>query len=377
METKSSKEIIDDLNKQLTLERARSRQLVEEVKQLKDAQLRIQLVTENEEEYITNKFMKYLHQLKKEKEELALKVEQEEEYLTNTLQKKMLAIMKEKIDLENQLEAEEEFIVNKLQKQIQEVMKEKKVLEKRLESEINDHKYLLKLEGEVIVLREKIKELEGSSEHNKEDLVALKSENFVLSQKIAREQERITKVNNENTNLLSKLEIGDERNFNKQKRNRSISVPNEVKLITPSSPSPKVAGSVPISRARSASSNSNPCLIAKVLKEGWIKIKVDTKIEKRYCELCSNGELREYLDDTKQVLMATQSMDNVVDITEIPGTPSLSTPLSSSGSSTLELLISPNNKDTSVSYYSIDKNEFSQWKNLMVQLMPKPPTTMI
>ncbi|GAM17679.1 hypothetical protein SAMD00019534_008540 [Acytostelium subglobosum LB1] len=151
--------------------------------------------------------MKYLAQLKKEKEHLALKVEEEEEYLTNTLQKKMHAIMKEKVELEKMLEVEEEFIVNKLQKQIQEVNREKKALEKRLESELSDHKHLLKLEGEVLVLQQKIKQLELSSEHNKEDMASLKSENFVLCQKIAREQEKINRVTTENSCLMSKLEI--------------------------------------------------------------------------------------------------------------------------------------------------------------------------
>ncbi|GAM17986.1 hypothetical protein SAMD00019534_011610 [Acytostelium subglobosum LB1] len=383
MDTTKSKDVIEDLTRQLAVERSRNKTLTEEVKHLKDQQLRIQLVTENEEEYITNKFMKYLSQLKKEKEELALKVEQEEEYLTNTLQKKMLAIMQEKIDLENKLEAEEEFIVNKLQKQIQSVMKEKKVLEKRLESELSDHKYLLKLESEVIALRNKIKELEGSTEHSKDDIISLKAENFVLSQKIVREQERINKVNTENTDLMTRLEIGDERNFNKQKRNRSVSVPNEVKITTSfiASPSPKM-NPVPISRARSSSSNSNTCLLPKVLREGWLKTKVDSgRLERRFCELLYNGELREYLDDTKQVPLSTINMDNVVDIVEIPGTPSPAS-VSTASSSMLELVFSSTSNASAsetatpslVACYSIDKGELQQWKNLMIQLMPKPPT---
>ncbi|EGG16518.1 PH domain-containing protein [Cavenderia fasciculata] len=414
METKSSKEIIDDLQRQLSQEKSRNRTLTEELKQLKDAHLRIQLVTENEEEFITNKFMKYLNQLKKEKEELALKVEQEEEYLTNTLQKKMLAIMREKVDLENQLEQEEEFIVNKLQKQIQEVLKDKKVLEKRLENEINDHRQLLKLEGEVISLRDKIKELEGSSEHNKEDIVALKAENFVLCQKIAREQEKLTKVHNENSKLISNLEIGDERNFNtKQKRNRSVSVPNAANLnlnLQVSPPQTKiVTNSVPISRSRSSSS-SNPCLITKVLKEGWIKKKVDGKFEKRYFELSSDEVIREYNDEIKQVLLDTIDLDKVIDIVEVPGTPSLSATVSGSsstgqhtGSSVLELVISNNasspihvsiNSSTSSTTSNssnnshgssssvpnnctisllIDKSEMNQWKSLITDLLPKPP----
>ncbi|KAK5581240.1 hypothetical protein RB653_001271 [Dictyostelium firmibasis] len=446
---KSSKEIIEDLQRQLLTEKNRNRTLVEELKQLRDSHARIQIVTENEEEYITNKFMKYLNQLKKEKEELALKVEQEEEYLTNTLQKKMLTIMKEKVDLENQLEQEEEFIVNKLQKQIQDVMKDKKALEKRLENEINDHRSLLKLQDEVIVLRDKIKELESNG-NKKEDVDALKAENFVLGQKIIREQEKLSKVNSENTKLMSNLEIDDERNFNKSKRNRSISFPTSMTSTTttttsitssttsitsstssinsstsssssnntcnnsnnnsnsniPTSPlscssnssggslnnscnsncsngsgnncstnsngNSKLSSGVPITRSRSSSSTSNPCLITKVAKEGWLKRKSISPstnqeiLEKRYYEISTNGEMREYFDETKQVPTSQYiNLDTCFQIDIIGVDPN------HPGYSDIKLHIKTNSiSPVEIITFSTSSNDCNDWKETISSLMP-------
>ncbi|KAM9978794.1 hypothetical protein ACTFIY_012554 [Dictyostelium cf. discoideum] len=463
---KSSKEIIEDLQRQLLIEKNRNRTLVEELKQLRDSHARIQIVTENEEEYITNKFMKYLNQLKKEKEELALKVEQEEEYLTNTLQKKMLTIMKEKVDLENQLEQEEEFIVNKLQKQIQDVMKDKKALEKRLENEINDHRSLLRLQDEVIVLRDKIKELESNG-NKKEDIDALKAENFVLGQKIIREQEKLSKVNSENTKLMSNLEIDDERNFNnKSKRNRSISFPTSMASTTtttttsitssttsitsstssinssgssstnntcnnnnsisssgnnnnnnniPTSPlscssnsggsgslnnscnsncsnssnsssnnncnnnnnnnnsngNSKLSTGVPITRSRSSSSNSNPCLITKIVKEGWLKRKSISSsnqetLEKRYYEISTDGEMREYFDETKQIPTSQYiNLDTCFQIdiaTDNPNHP---------GYSDIKLYIKTNSiSPVEIITFSTSSNDSNDWKDTISSLMP-------
>ncbi|KAN0000728.1 hypothetical protein ACTFIZ_001189 [Dictyostelium cf. discoideum] len=463
---KSSKEIIEDLQRQLLTEKNRNRTLLEELKQLRDSHARIQIVTENEEEYITNKFMKYLNQLKKEKEELALKVEQEEEYLTNTLQKKMLTIMKEKVDLENQLEQEEEFIVNKLQKQIQDVMKDKKALEKRLENEINDHRSLLRLQDEVIVLRDKIKELESNG-NKKEDIDALKAENFVLGQKIIREQEKLSKVNSENTKLMSNLEIDDERNFNnKSKRNRSISFPTSMASTTttttttasiissttsitsstssinssgssstintcnnnnnnsnsssssggnniPTSPlscssnsggsislnnscnsncsnssnssssnnncsnnnnngNSKLSTGVPITRSRSSSSNSNPCLITKIVKEGWLKRKSISSssnqetLEKRYYEISTDGEMREYFDETKQIPTSQYiNLDTCFQIEIVTDNPNYP------GYSDIKLYIKTNSiSPVEIITFSTSSNDCNDWKDTISSLMP-------
>lgn len=51
-------------------------------------------MTEQEEEYISNKLLKHITGLKKEKSELLIQVEQEEEYLTNMLQKKLVQVKK-------------------------------------------------------------------------------------------------------------------------------------------------------------------------------------------------------------------------------------------------------------------------------------------
>lgn len=49
-------------------------------------------LSEQEEEYISNKLLKHITGLKKEKGELLIQVEQEEEYLTNMLQKKLIKV---------------------------------------------------------------------------------------------------------------------------------------------------------------------------------------------------------------------------------------------------------------------------------------------
>jgi hypothetical protein len=45
----------------------------------------------------------------------------------------------------------------------------------------------------------------------KEQLLKLKTENFALAQRIKREQERFTQVNEDKLRLMSNLEMGDER----------------------------------------------------------------------------------------------------------------------------------------------------------------------
>ncbi|KAI9336588.1 hypothetical protein BD770DRAFT_243985 [Pilaira anomala] len=85
---------------------------------LKKKAVQASALSEQEEEYISNKLLKHITGLKKEKGELLIQVEQEEEYLTNMLQKKLIKVQKEKIDLENALEQEQEYMVNRLQKQL-------------------------------------------------------------------------------------------------------------------------------------------------------------------------------------------------------------------------------------------------------------------
>ncbi|KAG1089995.1 hypothetical protein G6F42_019819 [Rhizopus arrhizus] len=86
---------------------------------LKKTAVDMSALTEQEEEFISNKLLKHITGLKKEKGELLVQVEQEEEWLTNMLQKKLVQLQKEKIDLENTLEQEQEYMVNRLQKQLE------------------------------------------------------------------------------------------------------------------------------------------------------------------------------------------------------------------------------------------------------------------
>ncbi|CAO3649169.1 unnamed protein product [Mucor fragilis] len=86
---------------------------------LKKTAVDMSILTEQEEEFMSNKLLKHITGLKKEKGELLIQVEQEEEWLTNMLQKKLVQLQKEKIDLENTLEQEQEYMVNRLQKQLE------------------------------------------------------------------------------------------------------------------------------------------------------------------------------------------------------------------------------------------------------------------
>ncbi|CEP18416.1 hypothetical protein [Parasitella parasitica] len=86
---------------------------------LKKTAIDMSVLTEQEEESISNRLLKHITGLKKEKGELLIQVEQEEEWLTNMLQKKLVQLQKEKIDLENALEQEQEYMVNRLQKQLE------------------------------------------------------------------------------------------------------------------------------------------------------------------------------------------------------------------------------------------------------------------
>ncbi|KAG2234511.1 hypothetical protein INT48_007324 [Thamnidium elegans] len=102
----------------LEMEQGQINILRHENQALKKKAVQVSALTEQEEEYISNKLLKHITGLKKEKGELLIQVEQEEEYLTNMLQKKLVQVQKEKIDLENALEQEQEYMVNRLQKQL-------------------------------------------------------------------------------------------------------------------------------------------------------------------------------------------------------------------------------------------------------------------
>jgi len=230
---------IAELRRELTTEKVRTKTLTEEIKNVKAELVKLQSVVEQEDEYRVNKLSKTLDQLKKEKSELLVLVEQEEEYITNTLSRRLEQVRKEKIDIENQLEQEEEFISNKLQKQLNLITQDKKNLEKRLEEESFVHDKLKKMGAEVTELKTILKQYETEqieyvkkNDELKDQLLKLKTENFTLSQRIKREQEKMVQVNSEKLKLMSSLEVGDEKRYNTKSktlgphlRTRSTSLP--------------------------------------------------------------------------------------------------------------------------------------------------------
>ncbi|KAL7335748.1 hypothetical protein PS15p_201174 [Mucor circinelloides] len=107
---------IKKLEFDLEMEQGHTNILRHDNQALKKTAVDMSALTEQEEEFISNKLLKHITGLKKEKGELLVQVEQEEEWLTNMLQKKLV---QEKIDLENTLEQEQEYMVNRLQKQLE------------------------------------------------------------------------------------------------------------------------------------------------------------------------------------------------------------------------------------------------------------------
>ncbi|KAG0268453.1 hypothetical protein DFQ27_006681 [Actinomortierella ambigua] len=116
---KQQKTQIKKLQHEVDVERGHATILRHDNQVLRQKNVNLHAVAEQEEENISNRLLKRISGLKKEKGELMLQVEQEEEYLTQTLQKKLQQLQKEKIDMENALEQEQEYIVNRLQKQLE------------------------------------------------------------------------------------------------------------------------------------------------------------------------------------------------------------------------------------------------------------------
>ncbi len=52
---------------------------------------------------------------------------------------------------------------------------------------------------------------EKKNDTMKDQLLKLKTDNFALAQRIKREQERLTQVNEDKLRLMSNIEMGDER----------------------------------------------------------------------------------------------------------------------------------------------------------------------
>ncbi|KAL0483149.1 hypothetical protein AKO1_014814 [Acrasis kona] len=240
-------ERIKQLEKELSDERDKNARAEEKIKKLQNANVTLQLQTEEEEELITNKLMKKLKQLKDEKETILQQVEQEEELLTNTLQQKLVRLRDEKIAIENQLEVDKEYITNKLHKQMDVLIQEKNTLEKNIEQERTE--VLNHLTSALKTIRETFKagdatekdlieclkdqveslsnvqqqygqEKERYRDRNTElqlELNRLQGDNFVLEQKIKREHEKQLEITKDIGKNEFDMEMEDERHFNHSK----------------------------------------------------------------------------------------------------------------------------------------------------------------
>lgn len=112
------------LRMELDTYRYKCKSLEEENRELKKARVTIQLMAEQQEEYISNTLLKKIQALKNEKEQLARNYEQEEEFLTNDLSRKLFQLRQEKCELEVTLEKEQEYQVNKLMRRIEKLQAE-------------------------------------------------------------------------------------------------------------------------------------------------------------------------------------------------------------------------------------------------------------
>lgn len=112
------------LKMELDTFRYKCKSLEEENRELKKARVTIQLMAEQQEEFISNTLLKKIQELKNEKEQLARNYEQEEEFLTNDLSRKLFQLRQEKCELEETLEKEQEYQVNKLMRRIEKLQAE-------------------------------------------------------------------------------------------------------------------------------------------------------------------------------------------------------------------------------------------------------------
>jgi len=83
---------IKKLEFDLEMEQGHTNILRHDNQALKKTAVDMSALTEQEEEFISNKLLKHITGLKKVKGELLVQVEQEEEWLTNMLQKKLVQV---------------------------------------------------------------------------------------------------------------------------------------------------------------------------------------------------------------------------------------------------------------------------------------------
>eukprot|EP01080_Neovahlkampfia_damariscottae_P002438 gene2438-3149_t len=284
---------LEKVKEELKLEKIKNEELNKKLQKMTAANTNLQRVVEEEEDFIANKLTKKLDELQIEKKRLALQVEQEEEALTNNLQKKLDKLKKDKVELELQLEQEEEYIVNKLQKQLYDAMNEKDQLEEQLENERSE---LISIISSTIQTIEESMDKEGESklfnvlskqietlkqqqnvftvesqeyrEKNsklREEIHHLNSENFLLEQKLSREQKKRESLKLEIMENETEKERFKELHFNLTKMS-----PRNTRLSPRRSPSPQNSLGIQISKV-----SSNPNLDSKPLNsprtKQWIE----------------------------------------------------------------------------------------------------------
>lgn len=205
------------LRMELDTFRFKCRSLEDENKELKKARVTIQLMAEQQEEYISNTLLKKIQALKNEKEQLARNYEQEEEFLTNDLSRKLYQLRQEKCELEVTLEKEQEYQVNKLMRKIEKLQadvvnkqanleqlkKDKVELENQLEQEqealVNKlWKRMDKLETEKRLLQQKLDQpiSAPSSPRDAHNLVVNSTTAENLSQNIQFLKEEVSRLQN-------------------------------------------------------------------------------------------------------------------------------------------------------------------------------------
>lgn len=169
-------------------------------------------------------------------------------------------MLREKIELENQLEQEEEYIVNELQKKLSKLQAEKHELELRLLEERESHETLRRTQSQLSKAQQQNQDLQ-------KELAGVRSENFGLTQKIAKEHQQLLTISTAKAQLEHGLEMDDERAFNTElsrqpnggrHRTRSQSLPvNEGSVASEHENDSSKLPRLPLVKSNSGSSGLN------------------------------------------------------------------------------------------------------------------------
>ena len=248
-----------------------SNKLLKRLETLKKEKEQLAIEVEREEELLTNSLQKKLFQLRQDKVDLENRLEQEQEYIVNSLQKRISRAEHEKADLERQLEEGGANLLEKL-KEVVERLQAEEAEERRRRGSTGggDSSLLARLAVEIDRLGQQegvatvasfrggggggagggaasggilgaaaaAEPLGGGSDGGSptrrsravtegsaggealnmgtllEQLQSLKNENFLLSQKISREQEKSKEMAKQKADLAQTVEQDSERAFN-------------------------------------------------------------------------------------------------------------------------------------------------------------------